>query len=280
MESNIKNIIKNYQYYELDETQKQLISEWASNSDEFDALKHAFIAADAIGEQEINPTIKQRLDVRFAEKFNKERLVWYNKLWLFLWPNDVSFYKRPLVQFAAICLIAVFSIPFFPNYDKQQLAMNETEKKNIVEEGKQDKQEKVIAPNKNDSEKGEEMDKVSSNDKDAVAEISEENIFEESEELAQEQVGWQLNPSPEEKSLEDNFGSAAISDQRNKDNQNLDDFEGVEESEQQDYKAGYLRADADAPIANSQSRATTSDRRSVRKKVETEETIDLLTALY
>jgi hypothetical protein len=276
MESNIKHIIKNYQYFELDKAQKELISEWASNSDEFDALKHTFIATNAIGDREVNPTIKQRLDVRFADKYKNERLVWYNKLWLFLWPNDVRFYKRPLVQFAAICLIVVFTIPFFPNIEKQQLAMNESQENEVAEEKKKEE----IKPQNIDVEINEEVEKVNSDKKDAFAKISKEDAIDMPKEIAEEQPGWQLNRVEDEKVAENELGAAGIANQRQEKSESLDDFEGTETRTQQDMSTKYFGADSDRLAEESLSSSTRSKDKSAKKQVEVEETLDLLTALY
>lgn len=281
MESNIKHIIKNYQYFELDEAQKEMISEWASNGDEFDALKRTFIATDAIGEQEINPTIKQRLDVRFAEKYNNERLVWYNKLWLFLWPSDVSLYRRPLVQFAAICLIAVLTIPFFPNIKNQQLAMNEQEGKELVDE---QKEEEELVPSKDDADNAQQEIEIGIDENNALAETSEDNVVEEPFEISEEQKGWQLKSGQEEGFDDNKFGTEGSVTQSRKDTERLDDLELAKDRDK-DYSTDYLgAADSDMPVAGNIAPAgVSSDSRAdsrARKKVEVEETIDLLTALY
>ncbi|PHR47642.1 MAG: hypothetical protein COA32_06715 [Fluviicola sp.] len=280
MENNIKNIIENYQYFELNEAQKDLISDWASSSDEFDALKRTFIATDAIGEREINPTIKQRLDVRFAEKYNNNRLVWYNKLWVFLWPNEVPFYKRPLVQFTAVCLITMFTIPFFPNLKKEQLAMNETEQKDDVEENKT---EGKRTADKSESEIVEVKEKEEIEAQDALTKSLDEDANQMSEKLAQEQTGWSLSENEEaEKFAESEVFSGSIADQKGQTTERLDDSEPskpvvAEENLSNDYYA----TDFDATIEESiSSNRKSKDIIEVRKKVEVEETIDLLTALY
>lgn len=277
MESNIKHIIKNYQYFELDEAQKEMISEWASNGDEFDALKRTFIATDAIGEQEINPTIKQRLDVRFAEKYNNERLVWYNKLWLFLWPSDVSLYRRPLVQFAAICLIAVLTIPFFPNIKNQQLAMNEQEGKELVDE---QKEEEELVPSKDDADNAQQEIEIGIDENNALAETSEDNVVEEPFEISEEQKGWQLKSGQEEGFDDNKFGTEGSVTQSRKDTERLDDLELAKDRDKEDGTDYLGAADSDMPVAGNIAPAGVSSGSRARKKVEVEETIDLLTALY
>ncbi|MEX2485851.1 MAG: hypothetical protein WED10_14870 [Brumimicrobium sp.] len=129
MNKQIEHIIKNNQFFELDNKQKEIIADWASNSEEFDAIKTTLLASEEFAtsnKQELNETIKQRLDVKFAEKYNKTRLAWYNQLGHFFWPADAPSYKKPLIQFLSIAIIVVLAVQFIPNPTKQQLAVNET----------------------------------------------------------------------------------------------------------------------------------------------------------
>lgn len=283
MDNNIEHIIKNHHYFELNNAQKKLISEWAENSDEFEALKNTLLATDQFVEsqkEDINPVIKQRLDVRFAEKHNQTRLAWYNKIWFFLWPKESPIYKRPLIQFATICLIVVFSIPFFPDFKKQQLAMNEvkTSEKQIVEEelesnseNKSDIKSETDLPNEDleaeqnpiiednvemvDSRKGES-----------------ESIYESADKLAERQnnQGWELNEEETAPAIE----SLSESGQADFDDEPI----ALKDQEQR-----YLDSDkSDVTMSKlgqaSLDRLSSGDKK--HKKVDTKETLNLLTALY
>lgn len=275
MENHIKQIIQNYQYYELNETQKDLISKWASNSDEFDALKRTFIATEAIGKDEVNPTIKQRLDVRFAEKHKNERLVWYNKLWFFLWPENTQIYKRPLVHFAAICLVVVFTIPFFPNLEKQQLAMND--KKQEVQQEEKAASDKTIE-RKIDSEKTEDV-LIEENEAEVLVEPSKsEERAEEPQPIVEKQSGWEL--VDEEMSVAEDAITDDFSNQRQKKSDNLDNLGLVDSRTAQGQRSEQFGSDADLPMEKKLSATSISKDAPAREMVETKETIDLLTALY
>lgn len=276
MENNIKHIIQNYQYFELDEAQKQLVSKWASNSDEFYALKRTFIATDAIGDVEVNPTIKQRLDVRFAEKHENQRLVWYNKLWIFLWPNDTQLYKRPLVQFAAICLIIIFTIPLLPNMEKQQLAMNEEKQEVKVEEKVTKDKTNYRKSNSAITEEIHQEEK----EVDALAEISKEEVAEEPIPTVEKQSGWEL-VEDSDMSVAEEIVVTDFNDQRQKKSESsydldLEDSHAAQSQVHREYDSDI----AELPIEEELSANINSKDKFVRKKVETKETIDLLTALY
>jgi hypothetical protein len=275
MDSKIEHIIKNYQYFELDEAQKKLIADWAENSDEFEALQSTLLVTDQFvksQEDDLNPTIKQRLDVRFAEKHDHHRLVWYNKLWLFLWPNESPFYKRPLIQFAAICLVIVSTIPFFPDVRKQQLAMNDVKTNEKVEDEEKvsTKNEEVLLEEPIDEvseaeqEQSTENEMEVSNNRNAETKDADESI------LKANQEGWKLNE--EQVAFGSDSRSAGTEDA-------LEDVPNETYREEVSYS--YDEKDRAAPAIESLSiKSLMMDAEAPIKKVETKETIDLLTALY
>ena len=115
MNEKIENIIKNKSYIELNQQEKDSIKEWAGDEEAFNQLKLMLLSSAQLLEnekEELNPTIKQRLDVRFAEKHNRTRLVWYNSLWTFFWPVDGSFVRKPLIQLAAVGVVVALTVPF------------------------------------------------------------------------------------------------------------------------------------------------------------------------
>lgn len=272
MKKNIEHIIKNYQYFELDETQKQLISKWAKNSDEFDALKLTLFSADEFSQsinESLNPTIKQRLDVRFAEKHNQQRLVWYNKLWIFLWPNESPFYKRPLIQFATICLIAVFTIPFFPSVDDQRLALNETEEKNRIDR----EVEKSSKPQEKIEDLDEEKEILNANDFNERSKVPVIMSNEQTETVNKDQSGWNLNQDRVSEKARDEM----LSEQRS---ENLNEVV-IQDSETGENATVYYEnelTDQPAVMAKLENRSLMEVK--TPKKIEVEETINLLTALY
>lgn len=149
MEKNIENIIRTKSYLELSEVEREQIKEWASSEEEFNQLKMVLLSVDSLSEkqeEELNPVIKQRLDVRFQEKFNKQRLVWYNKLWLFLWPQETQVVRKPLVHLVAVGLIVALVIPFLFQNDmgKKRLAVNDksTQEESIQDVKKEEGQDK------------------------------------------------------------------------------------------------------------------------------------------
>ncbi len=290
MEKEIENIIKSKRFLELSENERELIREWASSEDEFNQLKSVFVATDVFKNEQIkqlNPTIKQRLDVRFKEKYDKQRLVWYNKLWLFLWPEDANILKKPLLQLAAVGLIVLLATPFLfqNNSSQKRLAVNdkpfEEKQEEINESIKNVKEleEKVDQPLIDSENEMEAVDKLEDakdvTTKDNTVDYERRDVFEEhpvmqspsegtvyemSDEVVELQVledrGERLNEEPMMKSAESDQDQALFAGASNQRVRADDKYDSSKDS--QFDKAGY---------------ATT-------KKVDPAKTIDLLTALY
>jgi len=276
MDSKIEHIIKNYQYFELDESQKNLISDWAENSDEFEALQNTLLATDKFVkslEEGLNPTIKQRLDVRFAEKYNKSRLVWYNKLWFFLWPNESPFYKRPLIQFAAICLVVALTIPFFPDFKQPQLAMNDIK----TEEKVEDKNKSNTIPEEKPMKEIESTDEIAETKREGnipeVGKLDDSKVEEidanQQSVISSKEEGWKLN---EEQTMAGIESKSQGSANARKDIPSM--------AEDQEEVSFYDKLDVDAPALKQISANRLEESAGTPKKVEVKETLDLLTALY
>jgi hypothetical protein len=131
MTKEIEHIIKQYRFIELNPEQRQLVAEFASNEDEYESLRVFLLQLDeAVLERKVIPSVrvKTSLDQLFDQAHASKRLAWYNRYWLLLWPEDVAFYRKPLIQFASLGLILSLGITLIPSNTKQQLAMNSVEK--------------------------------------------------------------------------------------------------------------------------------------------------------
>lgn len=286
MEKEIENIILNKSFIELDTHEKELISEWASTEDEYSQLKSVFQAADLFKERqnkELNPVIKQRLDVRFKEKYNKERLVWYNKLWLFLWPENSGIVKKPLLQLAAVGLVLLIVTPFLIQNPagNQHLAMNDQPSKEEVV-NMQDKSEEVAQTAEKENELSQKQDDLNSSQPE-IDNLSESPVMDapsEDKDLDFSRLkdvsgknsgmsGWELNEDSADSETRDDAFVA-------------EDMSVADEIQQQDqavFAGAVMEQDnlSDRNFLDSESRPAGSK---TAKKVDPEKTIDLLTALY
>ena len=128
MTKEIENIILNKKFFELTAEEKYLIQEFAETEVDFEQLKFVFTQIKEIKRAEkpsVDEAVKANLDVLFDKAYSQKRLVWYNKLWLFLWPEETRFYARPLLQFATVLALIISVVTFVPFSEKQQLALND-----------------------------------------------------------------------------------------------------------------------------------------------------------
>jgi hypothetical protein len=129
MTKEIENIIRNKKFFELTAEEKDLIQEIAETEVDFEQLKFVFTQVEGIKSAEkshVDKAVKANLDVLFDKTYSQKRLVWYNKLWLFLWPDEARFYARPLLQFATVLALIISVVTFVPFNEKSQLAMKES----------------------------------------------------------------------------------------------------------------------------------------------------------
>ncbi len=132
MEDLIKNIITEKRYFELTQTERSLIKDWAENEEEFDALKRTFQAVSTLSQGKqanLSPEVKNRLKDRFAAKHGKKNESIWNKFSVFFFPSETSFFKKPAFQLAMVALVILLIIPFLWQDEKAQYAMNESQLK-------------------------------------------------------------------------------------------------------------------------------------------------------
>lgn len=152
MTKEIENIILTKRFFELNDYEKKIVSEFAESEMDFEQLKLVLTELSALKNAErptVNKEVKSNLNVLFEKTYNQKRLVWYNKLWSLLWPEEVRFYVRPLVQFATMIVLILCVVTFVPFNQKPELAMNETPEKpikNQLESVANEKEEKAESP--------------------------------------------------------------------------------------------------------------------------------------
>lgn len=129
MNKETEHIIRNHRYIELNDHQLDLIHEFAANEEEYESLRVFLLHMqhmNAVNDTPAPTKVKQSLDSLFEKTYAQKRLVWYNALWAFLWPQEMSLYRRPLVQFASLVLLISLGVSVLPDLKQNQLAVNET----------------------------------------------------------------------------------------------------------------------------------------------------------
>jgi hypothetical protein len=141
MEQELVNIIESKSFEQLSKRELSALTDWCTTKEEFDQLKLVFQGAERLRVKTvIEPSTdrKATLDELFASANTKNK-----RFGIFeaLYPEHKSFMLRPLVQVAAVGLIALFAISFFR--DKEQLNTSHvakvTENKMVVK-----KQDEVV----------------------------------------------------------------------------------------------------------------------------------------
>jgi hypothetical protein len=125
MTREIEHIFKNKRYLELDSHERSIVSEYAKNEEEYEGMRALLLQINQVVQDvhEVPPTIKTRLDQLFDQKFAVTRLAWYNRLWLFLWPDQTRIIQRPALQLAMLLTLVVLIIGLFPKLEQEQLAV-------------------------------------------------------------------------------------------------------------------------------------------------------------
>ncbi len=125
MTENIRKIILEKKFYSLSEEEQKLLSDYVETEEQFEQLKRIISLKSSQWKMEkpvLSNTTKKKLDMRFNQVYQSNRMVWLNSFWLLIWPENRPFLYRPLVAFASLTLI-VLTVTFFPSLDnKQQIA--------------------------------------------------------------------------------------------------------------------------------------------------------------
>ncbi len=115
MERDIIEVIKSKSFFELDSSEKIEIKDYCANEDEFNELKHAFLAIESNAFSSVKPSLKTKksLDNMFTQKYPQAAPIWYNSLLTMVVRNDKPIFKQPLVQIAAVVVLLFLAIPIF-----------------------------------------------------------------------------------------------------------------------------------------------------------------------
>jgi hypothetical protein len=134
MTREIEHIFRSKRFVELNAHERLLISEYAKNEDEYEGMRLLLLQAHEVAQetQVVPPSIKRRLDQLFDQKYAAARLAWYNRLWLFLWPEQTRMIQRPALQLAMLLTLVVFAIGLFPKLEQERLALVSPEEKETV----------------------------------------------------------------------------------------------------------------------------------------------------
>ncbi len=131
MEKELKDILLHRSYETLTPTERTKYTEWFADEVEFEQLKMTVLGAEMFRRNERvqpRPETKQRLDALFAEKHASKKVpFWYNGALAVLYPENKPFYRRPLIQVAAMLVVVLLTIPFLTTVDRQEQRLAKAE---------------------------------------------------------------------------------------------------------------------------------------------------------
>jgi hypothetical protein len=152
MEQEIVNCILHKSFFELSFQEKEELAEWCASEEEFDQLKNVFLEVERRKEQPrefVRRETKKSLDELFTRKHLKSPAFWNLSVLTLLYPKDKSFFRRPIVQLAAVAILLFLAYPFFnsnPLEKKVQFAKNEVATKVSTQPMQKEKAAAVIDP--------------------------------------------------------------------------------------------------------------------------------------
>lgn len=120
-------------YAELTPSEKAEIQDICGSEEEFIHLQQVFASVENYArETQDAPSIatKKKLDDLFYQTYQNKGILWYNSIWMALYPSEKRFDQRPLVRIAAVLVLLVSIVPFLnrpAQADKKMLAKVEEE---------------------------------------------------------------------------------------------------------------------------------------------------------
>jgi len=170
------DIIAERNFNQLSKDEFDLVSEVCADEDEFMQMKLVLAEVNAMNQfddVEPSPKVKASLDDIFAaQTFPKTAPIWYNKLWISVYPKDKKLYQRPLIQVAAVLLLIVGILPMVLNsniQNQEQMAKLETPKELQTVDSKS-VEKKRIQPSLEDESTLENLSNLSAQEKDVTLE--------------------------------------------------------------------------------------------------------------
>ena len=160
MERDIFDSIKEKEFSALTPEERVELSEVCATEFEYNQLKAVLSQVDVLKEKATRPRkeTKAKLDDLFVQTYPKATPIWYNGLFAIVIPRDKPIYRQPLVQIAAVALIAFLTLPFLnqsitkestplaevQTEAKKQKSIQSTENENAEDESNMDTRAKKL----------------------------------------------------------------------------------------------------------------------------------------
>lgn len=114
MEADIEKLMSSKSFKELTTQEREEWQDLFTTEEEYDQMKSMFAGLEMIREEKFEPAAKTKksLDDLFAETYGAEEKITAPTFWTKVFPQEKSFFQRPLVQIAAAVLLIVLAVPF------------------------------------------------------------------------------------------------------------------------------------------------------------------------
>lgn len=104
-------------YDSLSTAELEAIQDICQTEEDFNQFKYVFESIDQYNNDRIEAAtpraeIKSNLDNLFYQTHQRKSMLWYNSLWMTLYPLEKRFDQRLLVRIAAVLILALSVVPF------------------------------------------------------------------------------------------------------------------------------------------------------------------------
>jgi hypothetical protein len=115
MEKELTDLFSEKRYNDLSLDEKEQLTDLCASEEEFEQMRQVFSAIQMSKDETFHPKkeTKDSLDELFASVHAPQRKVfWMQTAWLLVYPEDKPFIRKPLVQFAALGILLLLTVPF------------------------------------------------------------------------------------------------------------------------------------------------------------------------
>lgn len=103
-------------YDSLSATELETIQDICQTAEDFNQLKHVFQSIEQYNDDRIETAtpraeVKSKLDDLFFQTHQRKPMLWYNSIWMTLYPLEKRFHQRPFVRIAAVIILALSVVP-------------------------------------------------------------------------------------------------------------------------------------------------------------------------
>ncbi len=115
MKKDLIDTIMEKEFHALSQVEREEMASYCANEEEYNQMKEVFLGMEQMTWDYPKPKAetKQRLDDLFDSTYPKAAPVWYNSVLVVMVPKDKPVHRQPLVQIAAVALLALLLVPFW-----------------------------------------------------------------------------------------------------------------------------------------------------------------------